>query len=457
MDQILDHTNLHRTAKYFMDSGRVETHDDAMALLERFGLTVIVGPELVHSADHQIALLTLVNVARRTLLGGIEIVGVPEEALCLTQLATQRTLKEGVRELGGTIVLEARAGWPSVAIGDAVSIEPVAPCWRLTWEGWRGGVLPIREGRKLSESGGTGIGAVLAAAICAAEVFAYHAGDIPMAGRRAVGLSLWQPSADWTAPDPTEPAIAYLPSRLWMIGLGNLGQAFAWVLASLPYEDRGQVDLVLQDFDRIAPSNDSTSLLSFMKDVDRKKVRVVAEWLETRGFQTTLEERRFGIETRRADAEPGVALCGVDNANARALLDKAGFGLVVEAGLGAGPHAFRSISLHTFPASRTPEEIWSRPIGTAGDGFEQMPAYQALKHQGMDQCGLTQIASRSIGVPFVGLIAACLVVSEPLRRLHGGGAIEVASASAAALEDIEIITRSADIYEFGHVAAARAA
>ena len=29
---------------------------------------------------------------------------------------------------------------------------------------------------------------------------------------------------------------SYLPSRLWLIGLGNLGQAFSWLLACLPYE-----------------------------------------------------------------------------------------------------------------------------------------------------------------------------------------------------------------------------
>ncbi len=37
-----------------------------------------------------------------------------------------------------------------------------------------------------------------------------------------------------------------MPSRLWIIGLGNLGQAFAWLLACLPYEDPSHVQFVLQ-------------------------------------------------------------------------------------------------------------------------------------------------------------------------------------------------------------------
>lgn len=84
-----------------------------------------------------------------------------------------------------------------------------------------------------------------------------------------------------------------------------------------------------------------------------------------------------------------------------------------------------------------------------------MPAYQALKRQGMDACGLTQLASRTVGVPFVGLIAACLVISELLRRLHGGVAIEVASASVSSLADIEVVVAQTEIYDFGHVPVAK--
>jgi hypothetical protein len=59
----------------------------------------------------------------------------------------------------------------------------------------------------------------------------------------------------------------------------------------------------------------------------------------------------------------------------------------------------------------------------ADENFEDKAAYRALRHEGMDQCGLAQLASRTVGVPFVGLIAAALAVSELLRRLHGGRAL----------------------------------
>src|SRR6266699_1908841 len=100
MGKPLDQHSLHRTAKYFMDSGRAATHDAAMDLLEKFGLTIHVGEEITHSLHHQIALLTLINVARRTLLAGIEVVGLPD-GISLTALAPARTLKDAVHELGG--------------------------------------------------------------------------------------------------------------------------------------------------------------------------------------------------------------------------------------------------------------------------------------------------------------------------------------------------------------------
>lgn len=454
MNKMIDHTNLHRAAKIFMDSGRVETHDEAMALLGQFGLTIYVGEDLADSEAHQSALLTLVNVTRRTLLGGIEVLGLPDCA-SITPLASSPRLIDAVQALGGSVVSTVRPSWPTALIGNVVEAPSDGPAWRLTWEGWRGGVVPVCVEKRLSETGNVMLTPALAAAACAAEVFSYHAGDHPMAGRRAAGLSLWRPGANWLEPDNTECTLSYLPSRLWLIGLGNLGQAFSWLLACLPYEDPRAVELILQDYDRIALSNDSTSLLSFKSDIGNMKARVVGKWLDTRGFSTFLEERRFGPWTQRDTKEPGVALCGVDNANARTVLDRAGFDLIVEAGLGSGPQAFRSMAIHTFPATRTPAEIWAKQTAQTNENFEKMPAYQALKKAGMDSCGLTQLASRTVGAPFVGLIAGCLAIAEVLRRLNGGGSLEFLSTSAGSLSDVELGELAAGPYAHGHVVAKR--
>lgn len=452
MSTMIDHTSLHRTAKYFMDSGRAETPEQAIALLNGFGLAIVVAPSIADRLDEQIALLSLVNAARRTFLGGVEVTGLPD-APVRVPLVLASTLVDAVIELGGRISDAPKPHWPTALIGDAILPAVSAPSWRLSWAGWRGGVVPARMAQLASHGPCIPLAPALAAAICAAEVFAWHAGDHPMAGHRPSGLSLWAPGRDWLLDDPSEVPLAYLPSRLWLIGLGNLGQAFAWLLAALPYGDRSKVELMLQDIDALAKSNDSTSLLSSLPVVGTKKTRHVADWLEARGFTTAIEERRFGEWTRRAPHEPSVALCGVDNALARIALDKAGFDLVVEAGLGAGPDAFRSFCLHSFPSGLSPERIWSKFVGANDTDLSAMPAYGELRKRGMDACGLAQLASRTVGVPFVGLTAAVLVIAELLRRLHGGDAIEVLSGSLLSLDDVEAFTMTGSPYAYGHVPA----
>jgi hypothetical protein len=210
---------------------------------------------------------------------------------------------------------------------------------------------------------------------------------------------------------------------------------------------------LLQDTDRLAESNDSTSLLTQANMIGQMKTRTLSEWCEKRGFRCTLDERLFGAWSKRGPLEPAVALCGLDNAHARSSLEQAGFGLVVETGLGAGPQSFRSLSLHTFPSSRRAAKLWAQDALSETSDILQLPAYAAAKHAQLDECGLAQLASRTVGVPFVGLVSACLAVGELLRRLHGGQALELVSLSTAALADAETSPMPGAIYEFGHAKA----
>ncbi|MBP2157488.1 MULTISPECIES: hypothetical protein [Asticcacaulis] len=441
------HTSLHRTAKYFMDSGRVRTTEEAMDLLKSFGLTIVCGPEIRASPAAQIALLTLVNLARRTFLAGVEIVGL-EDVPVLTQLSLELDLVAAVSKLGGRAVQKARPAWPFAIIGSADMQPTELPAWRMTWQGWRAGVVPIRDAWAMTDDESMPLAPALAASICAAEVFSFHAGDRSLSGRRASGLSIWRPGSDWMAPDDTEATLSFLPSRLWLIGLGNLGQAYSWLLACLPYQNGG-LELVLQDFDRLALSNDSTSVLTNVDVLGQMKTRWAAEWLEARGIRTYLEERRFTSSTKRQTDEPAVALCGVDNALARSVLEDAGFDLIIESGLGAGPQSFRNFAMHTFPGPRRATELWPTTISAEAPEVSHMPAYTDLKDKGVDACGLAQLASRTVGVPFVGLIAGAFVISELLRRLNGGTAYDVIAGSITCLDDLDVCAGASQIYDFG--------
>lgn len=444
-----DPTTLHRTAKYFMDTGRASSPEAALDILHGFGLSITIAPDVAATCNGQLALLTLVNIARRTFLSGVDVAGV-HAIPCALPLTRAKDLPAAVAELGGRCVSQLNGNWPVAAIGDAAS-PAAGPLFRLVWSGWRGGVMTRVTGTVLTDSDALPLTPCLAAAICAAEVFAYHAKDHPLAGRRSTGLSLWKLGADWLAADISEPPLAFLPSQLWLIGLGNLGQAYSWLLACLPYRKPSDLMMTLQDFDRIEPSNDSTSMLSTPDVVGINKTRHVAAWLERQGFTTRIIEQHFSEHTHRHDSDPCVAVCGVDNALARASLEHAGFDLVIEAGLGAGSSGFRSLSMHTFPSSLSARRLWGDAARVSLPDVSAMPAYQALKDSGIDACGLTTLASRTIGVPFVGLSAGLLAISEILRRLHSGPAHEVIAGSLLNPHDLEAITMSTGPYAFGHV------
>ncbi|ODT89055.1 hypothetical protein [Phenylobacterium sp. SCN 70-31] len=449
MADTITHETLHRTAKYFMDSGKAASAEDALALLDTFAVTVHIDDTTATTVHGQTALLSFVNLARRTFLGGVEVVG-RLDVPTIGRLMPSMSLVDAVKALGGLAASSPTGGRPCIIIGDG-SPGVAQPAWRLHWSGWSGGVIPAEWPAAPLDQQAMALTPALAAAFAVSEAFAYFAGDHQLAGRRACGLCLWNFQADWLA-DNQGPRLRFLPSRLWLLGLGNLGQAYAWSLATLPYRGDQSPELVLQDFDHVGVSNDSTSLLSSPQLVGRKKTRAVADWLDDRGFTTVINELRFNSATKWSPDDPGVALCGVDNLLVRSQLDGAGFPLVVEAGLGAGPQAFRSIAIHTLPASRPSAEVWrDRASGTKTFDPSSLPAYSSLKDKGLDDCGLAQLASRTVGVPFVGLIAATMVIAEMLRRLHGGRGVEVASLSTLAPDAADQVRVDAPVYAHGYV------
>ena len=81
---------------------------------------------------------------------------------------------------------------------------------------------------------------------------------------------------NWLGDSGDEPALSLLPERLWLLGLGHLGQAYLWALGLLPYVDPSSLSLVLQDVDVVTPSTESASILTDAKAVGQKKTRAMA-------------------------------------------------------------------------------------------------------------------------------------------------------------------------------------
>jgi len=430
MDANVIGDTLNRSVKLAIDSGEAASLDEARRIFEGYRLRINVGPDVAFSPTLQAALLTAVNVGRRCFLGGVEVSGCPDSELHLPWRHC-RTIPEAVDDLQGRLTQAGAANAPLIVIGDA-NANSSEFAVRATFEGWRGGVVPLDDGRRLSERQEFTPAGVLSGALAVSEAFQFVRGRNARAGRRDVGLSLWrvEPERHWLEDRDSGPELEFLPKALWLIGLGHLGQAFLWTLGFLPYADPSEVLLVLQDYDSLVPANDSTSPLTDGKLLGRKKTRAMADWCEERGFRTRIQERRFAANLLIDDEEPRVALCGVDNEAARAALEEVGFAQVIEAGLGLGTEEYLAFQMHCFPSSRPARQRWS--ISSGGrvlSSVIEQPAYKTLAAEGVDQCGLTTLAGRSVGAAFVGAAASSLVVAELLRMCLGERRYEVIDAS----------------------------
>lgn len=409
---------LHRLAKRAMDNGLAQSREDAEKLLKGYRLTLSIHDDDVQDRHHQAALLTAVALGRRVFLGGVHVSGNLDVPIH-TPLPFGSTLKAAIELLGGICTPpEARA--PLISIGGPALPKSETFQIRALFSGWRGGFVPAHaEGIEPGSNGTMALAPMLSAALAINEAFLHVSGDLPTAGRRIAGLDLWtlKPGEAWLTPADDEPKLRFLPSKLWLIGLGHLGQAYLWGLGLLPYSVPAKLELVLQDVDVITPSTESTSVLSDASQIGVRKTRAMAEWAELRGFETVITERAFGVNTKRLPDEPSVALCGLDNAEGRRALDQAGFDFVVEAGLGRGHQDFRTLLVHTLPGRVSSRELWKDAV--AANPSLDAAAYQRMLANGTDRCGVTLLAGKAVGAPFVGAVASTLVLTEVLRLLAG--------------------------------------
>ncbi len=435
-DPVVGPNHLHRHLKLALDTGEAASLEEARSLFDSYRLGIVVGDSVAHSPTMQAAVLTAVNTGRRSFLGGVNVEGTLDVPL-LVPRGRCRTLGEAIVDLQG-VITDCAPGVPWILIGgESIPQADSEFAVRATFDGWRGGVAPLYQDARLPERQECVPAGVLAGALGVSEAFQFVRGDNAAAGRRDVGLSLWQPdkAVNWLETGELGPPLERLPASAWIIGLGHLGQAFLWTLSLLPYASPEEVSLVLQDFDVLVEANDSTSLLTTRAVLGEKKTRAMAAWCESRGFRTSIVERMFAGDFRVAGDEPRVALCGVDNALARANLEDVGFDRVIEAGLGAGTQEYLAFQTHTFPAGRSAKHRW----GTQGhrpdaDTVADNPAYRALAESGFDDCGIATLAGRTVGASFVGAVTAAVVIAELVRMGLGGPRYEVVDGSLRSLD-----------------------
>lgn len=419
-------TRFSRISKLLVDRDETTT-DAALAQRQRYIVTLRCGADLAGSYTLQLAALTAASIANRCFPGAVRLALGPGLATAPLLLwpSFQQSFGEVLASLAGPNAMTSYTDdhqSAAVVFGNA---EATDRALRVTFDGWMAKVGPAAGIERLQEREYCSLSGILAASIAISELFLQCAEVSIAAGRRTFALSLWRPELPISDPEALGIPVQFLPRRLWTLGLGHLGNAYLWSLATLPYLDPGEVEFFLNDYDKIEEDNVETSLLLSEGDIREYKTRACAAWLKKRGFETRLVERPFDSSFRRRDDEPGVALCGFDSNPARRDLAGAQFLRIVESGLGETANNFDTISLHTLPNPRPAAELWpdlppdedSRRREHQERMARENNAYLHINH---DECGRFQLAGKSIAVPFVGAAAAALVVAETIRLFHRG-------------------------------------
>ena len=429
---VLDPDRIDPTVKLELDEGKVRSYEEADALSQGYRLQLDVGSDLATTPWAQNVLLTVLNSGRRGFKGGV-LVRCHGNPVLTMGWAMGRRLDDVIEAYGAVRVSDLGSHLPTIVIGNAIDPRGSIISYPQP-TGWSGLALAgpldhdaVRDSNAVSQA--------LSAALSIAECFQHVRGSV-VAGRRSVGFSIWRPDLAWDDPQSQGPPLSFLPRGLWLLGIGHLGQAYAWVLGCLPYNHSNPPCLYLQDFDHVTGRNIATSLMSAHEDDRRLKTRVSADALERLGFNTRLVERAFTSDQALAGDEPDWALAGFHGVLPRRALYQSPFSRVVDVGIGATPSTYLDILVQTLPTQLSADELW--PTARQSDHVDQLlslPAYQdavarrrATGESEIEaRCGVVTVAGQAVGASFVGVAAAALAVGDVLRALHGGARYRVVS------------------------------
>jgi hypothetical protein len=390
---------LSRLAKMLIDAEGI-TDDEAEARLRSMTLEIIVGRGAHNQAGHN-AILTAVAVGGKSFVGGVGVRLLEDVELISSVPIGTSSLREAIAFLGATEL----GALPSarIAIGEVDAGIPIdAHAW---WDGWKGGSRsqPIGQG-----GGDNPLAGIVAGAAAVARAFAKLRG---VAYPSASEFDLWPLG---TTEEPPAFRSVYFPGSLWLLGLGNLGQAVMWSLSALPYRTPGEVKLVLQDADRISAENWGPSVLVRSGQYGEYKTALSEVWGKRKGFDVRRVDRWLDERQRIQDGEPALAVCGFDSIEARKHFDTCGFDVVVDAGLGRTHTDFDVFRVTIFDSNYSAAAHFPNQTVVPAPSPHD---YEELL--GLDQCGAALFEGIGVAVPFVSSIAAATVVARTIAISSG--------------------------------------
>ena len=133
---------LHRSIKLALDSGEASSYEMAHQIFSQYQVALEIGPNVAQSATLQAAVLTVVNVARRCFLGGVNVSGYTDFPLTTPGWRGER-LSTAIARHGGLFTSSTPSNVPRIIIGNELpGVIRSGIAIRGTFDGWLAAVAP---------------------------------------------------------------------------------------------------------------------------------------------------------------------------------------------------------------------------------------------------------------------------------------------------------------------------
>ena len=400
---MISNRQISRLAKILVEKEGI-LFPEAETRLKSLTLEIVVDQSATSAAAHT-SILTAVNIGHRSFVGGVKVTGAVTQPVNTALPLKGQTLEDAAREIGASVFDEPAlrrivVGAPREDANDRSVL--------LWWDGWRAGAAA--EGDVMCGNADNPLAGIAAAALGVGIAFLAECG---IDDQNRLEITLWEEGEE----PPFEQV--FLPGALWLVGIGNLGQAYLWALASLPYSVPSEVELVLQDRDQVAEENWGTSVLVFEETYGVLKTKIGERWGEAKGFTIRRVDRKLVATDRLDDDDPRVAVSGLDRVIPRMAMGQVGFECIVDAGLGRTVQDFDRFRVSVFdnanPIDRRFAPEADEPLDKT---IQAQAAYQELEAR-IGPCGMAEIAGASAAVPFVSALASAIVVARLIALASG--------------------------------------
>ena len=394
-----------RLSKILVDSENI-SFDEAQSRLMGLTLEVVVGAGSSSPAAHAAA-LTAVSVASRTFVGGVRVTGTVDGPPNTNFPLRGNSLEEMAHLIGASEFEGVASRRIVIGMGDAGGGWAVSPWWR----GWTAGTS--KPGEVCADGGDNPLPGMAAGAMAVGIAFEAERNRlVDFDGQ----IDLWPVRIGREAPRFRE---VFLPGGLWLVGLGNLGQAYLWALSALPFADPANVTLMLQDRDTVSEENWGTSVLVKNETYGVLKTKVAEDWACAKGFRVRRIDRRLTAQDRLEDGDPRLALSGVDKFDARKLMAQVGFHSIVDGGLGRTAKDFDRYRVTVFDRSRRIDQHFAgQADAPAGQDPPNADAYRRLEAE-IGDCGAAEVCGASVAVPYVSAVAGVVTVARTIAIASG--------------------------------------